>query len=403
MWLAALFALEAAGTLDVSDTARIYAREAALLDEADEPDEAALDIENTPRLAATLDWPTTSLGFEYAPRLFWSDVAGPEASPTLLLHNAGLWLSAREERLTVSLAQTFAIGDQSFARLSAERGPLQPEPAATGGLMASPELELVPGPTVVRVIAVESSASLRYDLSRRVSMELRPSFGISGGADAAAQQAMPRQRTARFEASIDVRASRRDTLGTKLGLAQISTSNAYDHRIVSLMEIWSRTFAPESGSALGAGVALQETTRSADSNGAQWQPIGVASVWHMLRAHAPQVRVRGDLGYQPHLNVLSGALQHQLFATAGATMLAGDASVAFTLGAAQTLPRDEPDAAQSLTADLVLEQALLDWLSAELGGQLAWQSLGSDVVLGSSDARWLLFAGARGELPSVRF
>lgn len=390
MLLAALFAFEAAGTLDVSDTVRGYARDASA------GDGAAIDLENMPALELALDWPTSSLALEYAPRLLWSDVEGPEASPTLLLHSGGLRLSSRSERLSVSLAQTFAVGDQSFARLRAERGALESEPGA-------PELELLPAATVLRVVAAESSASLRYAWSRRVSTELRPSLGISGGADAAAQRALPRQRTARLDTSLDFRASLRDALSTTLGLAQTSISNGYDHRLVSLMETWSRTFGPESGSALGAGVALQESTGPDGSSSANGQPVGAASAWHTLFARAATVHVRCDLGYEPHLNVLTGGLQRRLFASAGTTTEAGDTTAQFTLGAAQTLPLDEPDAARSLSADLLIEQALLDWLSAQLAGQLVWQRLGGDGPLASSDSLWLVFAGARGELPSVRF
>ena len=77
--LAAMFALEAAGTLDVSDSTRGYAREAIT------GEGVALDAENAPRVAVALEWPTTTLEAEYAPRLFWSDIGGVEASPTLLL------------------------------------------------------------------------------------------------------------------------------------------------------------------------------------------------------------------------------------------------------------------------------------------------------------------------------
>jgi len=403
MLLVAMFAFEVAGTVDVSDRARIYAYER----EAIIGDGIAFDIENTPRLHLGLDWPVTSLDLEYAPRLFWQDVDGPAASPTLLLHSGGLSLSSRRERLSLTLAQTFSVGDQSFARLSVERDLLEPEPAATpaptGGGSPSPELELVPGPMVVEVVEAESSASLRYDWSRRVSTELRPSFGVSGGADAAALRALPRQRTARVDGALDYRASRRDTLTTSAAVAQTAISNGYDHLLVSLMETWSRSFAPESGVALGAGAALQETTGPAGSSETQSQPIGAARAWHTVHGRAVHVYLRSDLGYQPHINVLTGSFQHRLFASAGATTIAGSSSATFTLGAAQTFPLDEPDTAQSLTADLVLEQALLDWLSAELGGQMVWQSLGGDGLFATSESRWLLFAGARAELPSVRF
>ncbi len=391
-WLAVLFALDAAGTLDVSDSARIYAREATTTDEL------AIDIENTPRLELGLDWPTTSFGVEYAPRLFWSEVVGPEPSPTLLLHSVGLWLSSRRERLSVSVAQTFAYGDQSFARLSFERGLLEQD----GATPSAPDVDLVPGPTVVRIVAAETSASLRYEWSRRVSTELRPSLGVTGGVDAAAQRALPRQRTARIDGLLDFRASLRDTLTTEAGIEHASISNGYDHRIVSLMETWSRAFGAESGGAIGAGVALQEST-AADFENTEVQPIGVARAWHSWLARSLQVRVRGELGYQPYINELTGTLQRRVYASADATTSSGGTSVRVALGAAQTFPLDRPDTAQSLSADLVLEQALLDWLSAELGGQLTWQTLGSDNPLALNDTLWMIFAGARGELPTVRF
>ena len=392
-WLTVMFALEVAGTLDVSDTARIYAREAEV------GGGAAIDVENVPRLAVGLDWPSTSVQAEYLPRLFWSDVGGPEASPTLLLHQGALRLTTREERVTASIAQTVAIGDQSFARLSFERGLLTPD----GEPARSPELELVPSLSVVRIAAAETSASLRYEWSRRVSTELRPSFGIAGGADAAAKQVLPRQRTARIDTSLDYRSSRRDTLTTDLGVADTSVSNGYDHRVVALVETWSRTFASESGGALGAGVALQESTGPAIASETDWQPIGRARVWHALLARAMQIRLQAELGYQPHVNAITGTLQRRLYGSAEASATAGDTSGRLVLGAAQTFPLEQPDTSQSISADLVVEQALLDWLSAEVGGQLVFQTFGRADLLAASDSLWLVFAGARGELPSVRF
>jgi hypothetical protein len=46
---------------------------------------------------------------------------------------------------------------------------------------------------VFAVMAEETSASLRYDWSRRIASELRAAFGFSGGADAEARAFLPRQ------------------------------------------------------------------------------------------------------------------------------------------------------------------------------------------------------------------
>jgi hypothetical protein len=113
--------------------------------------------------------------------------------------------------------------------------------------------------------------------------------------------------------------------------------------------------------------------------------------------------LHAEIGHQPHVNVLTGSLQGRLYASAGATVTAGSSSARIGLGATQTLPTDAPDSAQSLTADLVLGQGIFDWLSAELGGQMTWQSLGGQSLLERSDSLWFVFAGARAELPSIRF
>jgi hypothetical protein len=386
MWLAAMFALDVAGTLDASDSARVYAREATA------GGDAAMDVENAPRLALSLDWPTAALELEYMPRLFWSDVGGPEASPALLLHTGAVRLSSRRERLRIAIAQTFAIGDQSFARLSFDRqlGP--------GGS----EAELVPGFSVVRIIEAQTSASLRYAWSRRVSTELRPSLGVSGGENAAAQAVLPRQQTARVEALLDYRSSLRDTLTTEASFERADISNGYDHRITSLMETWSRTFAIDSGTALGAGFAVQTTEPPDAVSDTELQPIGLARIWHALLLRAVQVRLGSEVGYEPYVHVLTGPLQRRLYASADMTATAGDTRARLALGAAQTFPLERPDTARSISADLALEQALLEWLSAEVGGQLVWQTLG-DRALDASDPLWMVFAGAQARLPSARF
>jgi len=398
-----MIALDVAGSLDVSNTARIYAREALA------GDDVALDVENVPRAELTLEWPTTALELDYAPHLFWSEINGPEPAPMSLLHTASVRLSSRAERLTVSIGQTLAVGEQSFARLSREPGALASDPAADPaapagvGTAPSPELDLLPGPAVVSVFETESSASVRYELSRRVSTEVRPSFGVSGGADRASRRVLPRERTARVDLSLDYRATARDVLTSSAGVMHSSISTGHEHRVVSAMETWTHMFRPATGIALGAGAAVSDSTRPDDTTNTELRPIGLGRAWHTMQARTWQVELRSEVGHRPDVNVLTGSLQGQLYATAGATASAGSTSVHAGLGAAQTLPPQEPDSALSLTADLVLEQGLFSWLSAELGAQITWQSLGRGSVLEQSDALWLLFAGARAELPSVRF
>src|SRR5690606_9738877 len=109
------------------------------------------------------------------------------------------------------------------------------------------DLDFVPRAAVVDVADAETSATLEYLWSRRWSSEFRASFGISGGADAAAQAMLPRQRITELEASLDHRLTPRDTLSTGLTVAQIWTSNGYDHWLATAMETWATDITPASG------------------------------------------------------------------------------------------------------------------------------------------------------------
>jgi hypothetical protein len=260
----------------------------------------------------------------------------------------------------------------------------------------------LPGATIVRVANAESSATLRYAWSRRLETELRPSYAIAGGIDTAAQRALPQTRTARVDLSFDYRATRRDGLDTELGVARIWTSNGFDHVLSTALERWSRSFTPESGGTLGAGVAVSQTTGPMDEVTDDLGPIGSASLWQTARIERVELQLDLSTGYSPHVNVLSGTLQDRLFATARVTGTTGEASVSLSLSGTQTYPRDALDAAESISADLAIERALLDWLIAELGGQIVWQRIGpSDVAMGGSRA--MVYAGLRGQAPHVRF
>ena len=387
----------AAGSLNVADAARVQARR------ADIGDGTWIDFHNTPRLSLARAWPTTQFDAGYAPRLLWLDIGGDNASPTLVLHTAALQISFQQPRYTLSLSQTGVFGDQDYAQLGlADPTLVAPVSPLPGGPMIMPTLDAVPRVQVLEVASEETIADLRYDWSRRLSSSFGASFGFSGGADAAAQQVLPRQRTAMVDAALDYRASRRDLLSTGLDLAQIHTSNGYDHFWISLMESWGTTWAASSGGELGAGVAVQHTNGPAGLDTTDTVPVGTASVWYTMLEQGMEVRFQWGLDYAPYVDVLAGTLQSRLATSAQVALTVDRSSVRSSIGAAQTFPVDDPDATTLLSADLMFEQELLDWLIAQLGGQIVWQSSdGNPLALEGS--RWLVYAGLEGRVPEVRF
>jgi hypothetical protein len=364
-----------------------------------------LDLENTPSLQLGLDWPTTRFEADYAPRIYWLDLLGPGASPTLLLQSAALRAEWRRPRYVLRLEQTVSYGDQDFtygASGVALEEAAMPAPAGGGPTMPA-ELDLLPRAAVVRVADEETSASLRHEWSRRWSSTFEASFGISGGADAAAQVFLPRLRTTRLEASLDFRRSLRDELGTDLILAHVDTSNGYEHRVSSLMEVWSVRWTPNSGGEFGAGAALQDSTGPAGFAATEWDPAGTASAFYEHVGQAVRTRLQWEMGYRPDVDVITGTLQSRVFTTARAGVLIDRSSVQLVLGAAQTIPRDAPDATELISADLAFEQRLLDWLALQLGGQIMRQRLSSPSALAAAGTRWLLYGGLEAETPEMRF
>jgi hypothetical protein len=392
------------GTLALSDAARVYARRAEL-DEA-----VAVDVDNTPRLVLGVAWPTTRLDLSYAPRLMWLDVLDERASPTLLLHAGSLQLSSRRPRSLLWLAQTVAVGDETFVGLDGAGGagdqpiasPTQPVDDGATTPATSPDLELLPDTTAVSVAEAETSAGLSYDWSRRVASELRASVGLSGGADAEARLVLPRQRTVQIDHSLLLRLSRRDELRTALDLTQTRTSNGYDHWLASLTESWSMLFTPSSGGELALGAGTRHTTGPDALSTAEVLPVGAANAWYLLLARGLEARFQWNVGFQPHVDALAGTLQSRVDTSVQAGVTADRSSVRLELGAAQTLPPDAPDASTLLSADLVCEQRLLDWLALQLGGQILRQRARRAGPLAAAGSRWLLYAGLEGRVPEVR-
>jgi hypothetical protein len=389
MALALLTFQTVATTLNVGDQARAYVRE------ADDDIGTTLDLDNTPSLGLELAWPTTTIALEYAPRFSWLDVFGPDASPTLLLHTAGLRLSWQRPRTSLWLAQRAVVGDQSYSRIRSDEALATP-PTDAGAM--PPDLQLIPHATVVDVTDAQTSAGVGYDWTRRWHSAFEAAFAVEGGSNAESQQLLPRQRSVRGDTSLVYRLTPREELNTELGAQQIHTSNGFDHWLASLTETWSTRLPAESGAEVGAGLSLQDTDGPPGTSATRWVPLVTSGIWYVFPTDGVRMRLRGDLGYQPDVNVLSGSLQNRLYASAQAGVLLARSNAYLTLAAAKTFPHDAPDASDVISADLTYERTLLDWLHGQLGGELAWQQFGDAAV----DSRWMVYAGLQVRLPSTR-
>lgn len=400
-----------AGTLVLSDAARVSVRDP----QVDGP--AVMDVENAPRVDLSLAYPTLTLSAAYEPRFAWLDVLGPDAPPTQLLHSAVLGASLRRPRYSLSLTQSATLGSRSFttglftALDNAQgidagdmnAGDDDPMPASISGDSSTPiTVELLPGADVVRVASAETTATLRYLLSRRWTSELETSLGFSGGADATARRYLPGQRVGRLSGSLSFAHTRRDDLATGLSGERILVSNGYEHWLVSLMETWVMRWSPNSRSEIGMGAAFQDGTSPDGSRLTAWLPVGTARVAHAIPMREVSASFEGSVGYSSALNTLVGTLQRRVQGTVQASLAAERTSLTLLLGAAQTVPVNEPDAARIISADLVFDRELLEWLGLQLGGQITRQRVGEGPSA-SETSTWLLRAGLIARAPALRF
>jgi hypothetical protein len=410
--LLSFVALHAAmGSLKISDAARVYARR-SLVD-----DTAIANIEHAPRLDGELTWPTWQAALDYEPRLTFVDVLGsrPSSGTGLWLHSGSARLSLRQPHYELSIMQTALVGEQDFTQfgsVGAVAGAMQP--AATGAqdtaTQASAQpmptgtttpLNLLPNARALRVADEQTAASLRYFWAARWRSDLKASFGFSGGANQTAQQLLPRQRRAQVDGSLTFEQTRRDQLSTLLMGAQINTSNGYDHWLASASETWSTRWNASSGSLFGAGLAFHDSTDPNGIRSQRWSPIGSASLSHATLLRDVQVRLQVGVGYAPELNVLVGRLQNRLQASSTASVATRRMTLSLLLGAAQTIPTSAPDAATIANVAVSFDYELLEWLSAQAGGQVARQHLGSAMAF--ARATWLLYAGLAARAPELRF
>lgn len=397
----------ALGSLRLSDAARIYARN-SLADEA-----AIVNVENVPRLDAGLSWPTLQLELDYAPRLTFVDIFGSGTSPALWLQSAAGQISLREPRYVLRLSQTGTWGDQEFFPIAAPQGvaPLQTVPAqptgnppltpGTPGAPANPALNLQPDARSLPVAAEDTSADVTVFLTRRWRTESRASYGFSGGADALAQTFLPRLRRAQLENAATHDWSRRDQLSTVLTGSRLEISNGFEHWLASLSEDWAARWSASTGSAVGIGVAFQDTTAPDGTTTTHWGPIGSANLTHLLLLGDVRVHLQIGVGYAPDVILLVGRLQNRLQVTSSATASKGPWSVTLTLASLKTFPANAPDAASMASAALAFDYEVRKWLGAQVGGQIMQQELTS--LIRASGGMWLVYAGLLARVPERRF
>ena len=129
-------------------------------------------------------------------------------------------------------------------------------------------------------------------------------------------------------------------------------------------------------------------------------PAGGMSVSHTLRMSRVRATLQAGGGFSPLINPITGDLQNRVYASASAALAGARRSATLSFDVAQTLPRDDPEAAGFVGTSLILQQRLGRTLAALFGGQLLYQQTEDPELV--SGVLWLVYVGISAESDMIK-
>ncbi len=411
----------AVGTLRLSDSARVAVRSGL----APRGDEVGFD--NLLRLDVSFAWPTTELFVGYGPRLGLADDLERSDDPlqVTFLHEADAGVTISGARYRLTFRQGFSIGEQSFGQVfpvsdTAAATPPGAAPApgagpAVGapGAPATPDTPAAPGAggpvplqSSVDVWSASTTGALNYLWSERWVSSFDAGYGTTGGNGLVAEQFYPRLQTIDVGTALVHDLTRVHRIGGELR-GQRGWSDRSDYWLATLLGTFEILFTAETDLSLGAGVGYRDTLEQNIMTRTQaLVPVGSAALTHEHAWLGARARYVFSLAYQPTVDTLNAQLQDRLTAQASASLATTSNSITLALSGSQSFPPNDPEASRFIGISLALTQQFADWIGAELGGQLADQSVGQAQegdLIEDDGTVWTVYLGLGAQLDPVRF
>jgi hypothetical protein len=402
-----VFALvpDLAGSLQLSDTARLAARNSLL------SDSKILEADNILRADLRVRSARAELRIEYLPKLsLLTDLDDGRRTPTFL-HEARAALDYRTPRLVLGLSEHFMYGQQSFVDLvsvanmgSAPGTP--PSAAAPTPVLpsstAAPRFDLIPGAQAVSIAASRTQAVLYYRLSPRWASELRGGYSFYGGRTPNARLVLPRQDELDAGGSLAYSSNEHSRFAATVTASQIWTSLDFQYVVAGLQASWSAELGPRSAVALSAGASRQLTVFPDNTLVEALVPGGSASLTQrVIAGHASYFSFMLRADYAPFVNVLLAKLQNLLSASAAVDYQYRRFTAALGGTFGQTLPASAAEATRTVSGTATLQLGLSDRVRLLTGVQVAQQRIALESA--PSHPLWLAYLACTVDLAPFTF
>jgi hypothetical protein len=346
---------------------------------------AAVDLSTQPDARLVLDVRRDRYTLAYDPSITLLDINGIGFRPALM-NGALLGAEWNWPRLRLSLTESAAYGQQTFASLSVLSAPgAAAAPGATPG-----QPQPIPAAQPVPVAQTFTYASSDTELAStfripRWEYLLSTGFRLSGGADDASRKVVPFQHGIIGGAQADYRLTGRDHVISSLGFQQSTFSTGPEDVIVSLEEGWRHRWARTTDTRLAAGV-YEARTRITSNGPTQYatNPTGEAEVHQRVGRGNSTFDLRADARLAPIVNVLVGQVDQRVQGTLEVDWTLRSLTLRAVGTAAESTAQQTPIANRMILGELDASYRLSPALSLDAGAREVAQKQNVPTVTGSS-------------------
>jgi hypothetical protein len=384
----------AAGSLQLSNTARAGLRNSIVTNDnvVEAADGVSVDLK--------LLWPRTYIQATYTPTLSLLDDVDV-ANPILtFLHAGHARAGYAGSRLTFTLDQSFSYGQQSYVDLvryihTEDLGTPATASASVLGTNGTARFDLIPGAQAVSIAAERTQAFGSYRFTPRWNVELRASYGFSGGRNTRARELLPRQDTLEGAAAITFNRTMHSRVSFGAQASQLWTSQNYEHSLAALTANWTEDIAAHSVMSLTTNLTHQISRMLSAGEYIDvdaWIPGGAASLAHrIVVGQATYLGVLARADFSPTVNTLLGTLQKRVNATCVLDLEYRRIVASFAGTFGQTFPLDAPDTTRILAGNATLRLVLNERMSAISSVQVARQWIQTSPAL--TPLLWTAYVG----------
>jgi hypothetical protein len=387
------------GTLDVSDRTEVRVRDSGL--ETD----PALDATNEPGFRLGLATRKSRWDLGYTARYTLLNLHR-ELKPTLLseAYVRARWLASRRTQLT--LTNDGSWGRQSFVGMAVVAASPSAGPngaaAPPAGAASVPRIDAVPQVASIRYVSFTPSLTATTALSANWTLDTTVLHTVDGGFDREARAILPLKWGPGLEAKAEHLLSQKDRLVSTFAASRTVFSSGPETILLNAAEGIRRKITRRTDAELAVGVAAAwfRPISTAPNELTPYPTVtGVLNHKHLLKRDAI-LGIDVTVSLAPMIYRLTGYVAQRLQATAAVSFTENRLLLRMETGAAETLPRDDPQSIRVLYGNASVGYRFGQLVSMETGARYVLQD---HLAFGPLPPQKVVYVGMTIREPTLRF